>query len=88
MTAKRWYITGIVQGVGFRYFARHQARSLNLKGWARNLSDGRVEVFAMGPVESLSNLASALHRGPNMSSVRHVEELEAAPEKCSDFEVR
>jgi acylphosphatase len=88
MPAKRWYITGIVQGVGFRYFARHQARSLNLTGWAKNLSDGRVEVYAIGPPEGLNDLASALHKGPHLSSVRHVEEQDAAPEKCSDFQVR
>jgi acylphosphatase len=88
MAAKRWYISGIVQGVGFRYFARHQARSLHLTGWTRNLSDGRVEVYAIGTPAGLNDLASALHKGPPMSSVRHVEELEAAPEKCSDFQVR
>jgi acylphosphatase len=85
--AKRWYIAGIVQGVGFRYFVRNQARSLNLTGYAKNLSDGRVEVLAIGPPASLNDLASALHKGPPMSDVRSVEELEAAPEKYSDFQV-
>lgn len=85
--ARRWFITGIVQGVGFRYFARNQARVLNLKGYAKNLSDGRVEVYATGPLESLSDLASALHKGPPMSDVRSVEEHEAPPEHWSDFQV-
>jgi acylphosphatase len=86
--AKRWYIHGIVQGVGFRYFVRTQARALNLTGWTRNLSDGRVEVLAVGSHESLNDLAAALHKGPPMSSVRRVEEQEAALESHSDFHVR
>jgi len=88
MSARRWYISGIVQGVGFRYFARHQARGLGLTGYAKNLSDGRVEVLAMGPSESLDDLASALHKGPPMSHVRSVEEQEAVAEKMSEFQVR
>lgn len=88
MAAKRWFVSGIVQGVGYRYFVRNNAQALNLKGWAKNLADGRVEVYAVGTPERLSDLAAALHKGPHMSDVRHVEELEAAPEKCSDFHVR
>jgi acylphosphatase len=88
MTARRWYVSGIVQGVGFRYFVRHNARALGLKGYAKNLSDGRVEVLAVGPRESLEDLASALHKGPPMSNVRSVEQLEAALEKFFEFEVR
>lgn len=87
MLARRWYISGIVQGVGFRYFVRHQARALNLTGYAKNLADGRVEVLAMGSRESLDDLASALHKGPPLSHVRSVDEQEAAPEKWSDFQV-
>jgi acylphosphatase len=86
--ARRWYISGIVQGVGFRYFARHHARLLKLTGWAKNLSDGRVEVLAIGPSERLDDLASALHKGPPMSHVRSVEEQETTPQDCSDFQVR
>lgn len=86
--AKRWYIEGIVQGVGFRHFVRGQAKVLKLTGWARNLADGRVEVFATGPAQSLSELAAALHKGPPMCTVRSVEQLDAAPESHSDFEIR
>jgi acylphosphatase len=88
MTARRWYVSGIVQGVGFRYFVRHNARALGLTGYAKNLSDGRVEVLAIGPHESLEDLASALHKGPPTSNVRSVEQLEAALEKFLEFEVR
>jgi acylphosphatase len=86
--AKRWFISGIVHGVGFRYFVRHHARILNVTGWAKNLSDGRVEVLAMGPPGGLSELAAALHKGPPMSQVRSVEEQEATPESYTDFHIR
>ena len=61
---------------------------MGLTGYAKNLSDGRVEVLAMGPSESLDDLASALHKGPPMSHVRSVEEQEAVAEKMSEFQVR
>lgn len=86
--AKRWYIDGIVQGVGFRQFARGQAKAMKLTGWAKNLADGRVEVLAVGPPQRLKEFAAALHKGPPLSTVRSVEELDAAPESHSDFQVR
>jgi acylphosphatase len=86
--AKRWYVSGTVQGVGFRYFVRNQAQMLRLTGYAKNLADGRVEVLAVGSSESLNDLASALHKGPHLSDVRSVEELEAAAERYSEFQVR
>lgn len=87
-TAKRWLIEGVVQGVGFRFFVQHKATALGLRGWARNLADGRVEVYAAGEEERLSDLAAALHTGPRMASVRTVEEQEAAVEKLAGFAIR
>ena len=60
--------------MGFRYFAQRRAEELGLNGWTRNLDDGRVEVYAVGPAERLSDLAAALHMGPRMAEVRGVEE--------------
>ena len=54
--AKRFYVSGLVQGVGYRYFAEHAAKRFKLAGYTRNLRDGRVEVYAIGPVESLAAL--------------------------------
>lgn len=86
--AKRWLITGRVQGVGFRYFVQERAAALNLKGWARNLDEGRVEVYAVGTPDELNQLAAALHTGPRMAQVRSVEESDAPVESLSTFSVR
>jgi acylphosphatase len=86
--AKRWYITGSVQGVGFRYFVQDKAAALGLAGWTRNLDDGRVEVYAIGSLDRLSDLAAALHTGPRLARVRGIEESDEAVEKISTFSIR
>jgi acylphosphatase len=78
--ARRFYVSGFVQGVGFRYFVRNQAARLGIHGYTRNLDDGRVEVYAMGAPEKLTNLSMALHHGPRLSRVRDVEEAEVEPD--------
>jgi acylphosphatase len=86
--ARRWFINGIVQGVGFRFFVQKKALELNLGGWTRNLDDGRVEVYAVGVPDALENLAAALHIGPRAAEVRSVDEQEAPVERVSSFSVR
>jgi len=86
--ARRWYIAGRVQGVGYRYFAQRRALELGLRGWARNLDDGRVEVYASGTDQQLDEFRGALHTGPHMADVRGVEELEASLEAHTGFSVR
>lgn len=83
--ARRWLVRGRVQGVGFRYFAQHAASGLGLTGYARNLDDGSVEVYACGPPEKLSDFAAHLHQGPRWADVRGVEEQEAAVQQYGDF---
>jgi acylphosphatase len=85
--AKRWFIRGRVQGVGYRYFAQRAAVELGLTGYTRNLDDGRVEVYAVGPVAKLSELAGMLHRGPRWSDVRGVDEQEAAIQEYGSFRI-
>lgn len=63
------YITGKVQGVWFRASTQREAAKLNIKGWARNLPDGRVEVFACGAESDLELLYSWLQRGPQYARV-------------------
>jgi acylphosphatase len=76
-SAKRYYVSGIVQGVGYRYFAQRMAARLGINGYTRNLSDGRVEVYAIAPAESHGALRAALQRGPQSASVSRVIEEDA-----------
>ena len=87
IAARRWLIRGRVQGVGFRYFAQRAASGLELTGFTRNLDDGRVEVYAMGPEKKLSELAGLLHRGPRWAEVHGVEEQDAELQGYSSFEI-
>jgi acylphosphatase len=75
--AKRFFVSGGVQGVGFRYFVERTAASLGVNGYVRNLFDGRVEVYAIGNAEQMNALRTALRRGPRMASVENVEEIDA-----------
>ena len=88
LAARRWLVRGRVQGVGYRYFAQQAASALGLAGYARNLDDGRVEVYAAGPETKLAAMAGMLCRGPRWADVHGVEELEAAVETSASFEVR
>jgi acylphosphatase len=85
--ARRWFVRGRVQGVGYRYFAQHAAESLGVTGYARNLDDGRVEVYAVGPEKKLSEMAGMLHRGPRWSDVRGVDEEQAAVQEYGSFHI-
>ena len=75
--ARRYFISGIVQGVGFRYFTQDEAERLRLSGYVRNLRDGRVEVYAIGSPEKLARLRTILGRGPRGAMVQHVVEESA-----------
>ncbi len=66
------FVTGRVQGVGFRYFIQREAVRLGLTGWVRNVPDGRVEVDAHGERERLDDLLRAARRGPQLSHVTDV----------------
>jgi len=74
MVARRYVVTGRVQGVGYRNFVEHTAGKLSVDGYVRNRRDGSVEVFAMGTAEELEKLRNALERGPMMAQVSHVAE--------------
>ena len=86
--ARRYVITGRVQGVGYRNFVEYTARKLGLSGFVRNLRNGNVEVFAMGAPEKLSELRKALAKGPMMAKVSGVSEQPSAPDTAYDEEFR
>jgi acylphosphatase len=69
----RFLVSGLVQGVGFRWFVARHARSLGLTGFARNLPDGRVEVVVNGTDETLTALERLLRQGPANAQVERVE---------------
>jgi acylphosphatase len=78
--ARRYFVSGVVQGVGFRYFTQHAAEKLKVCGYVRNLLDGRVEVLAVGTHLQHAQLRAMLERGPRFSKVTDVEEENAAPD--------
>lgn len=87
--ARRFVVSGRVQGVGFRYFTQDIARLEGLSGVVRNLPDGRVEAVAEGDDESLVRFEAALRRGPSHARVDHVEVDSVAPAGTHfDFRVR
>ena len=73
----RLLVSGRVQRVGYREACRQEAERLGLKGWVRNLADGRVELQACGEVESLKQLFEWCHRGPWLARVTEIREAEA-----------
>lgn len=77
---RRFRVVGKVQGVYFRHGTREQARRLALRGHARNLTDGSVEVLACGMAAAVAELERWLHQGPRMARVDEVIELPAGDE--------
>jgi acylphosphatase len=76
MAAARYVVSGKVQGVWFRAGTREQAVALGLRGYARNLADGRVEVLAVGDAAAIAQLERWLHRGTPMARVDAVVPVE------------
>ncbi len=67
------YVSGVVQGVGYRYFAYRQANARGITGYVQNLPDGRVEVYAEGEKTQLTEFLADLKRGPQFSVVENVD---------------
>jgi acylphosphatase len=88
---RRFLVMGKVQGVYFRHSARLEAKRLGVRGLARNLPDGSVEVLAQGSQSSVDALRRWLHRGPAHARVEAVREYDAAEslrtEIPAEFEV-
>jgi len=89
MKATRVLIRGLVQGVGFRYFTERAARHLALRGWVRNLADGRVETVAAGSEDDIAAFVSQLRQGPAAGRVEALEVSETTLEDTvTRFEIR
>jgi acylphosphatase len=79
--ARRYIVSGRVQGVGFRNYVEHVAGKLEVDGYVRNRRDGRVEVFAIGTRDHLQQLHFALEKGPALSHVTNVSEEPDRPDE-------
>jgi len=80
----RLYINGTVQGVFFRAFVKENAERNNVKGFIRNLDDGRIEVFLEGDVNAVNKMIELCKKGPKHSQIKNVEEKS---ERFQDFKV-
>ena len=88
LVARRLIVTGRVQGVGFRYFARDAARLEGLRGTARNRDDGSVEIEVEGDAEAVLRFERAIRRGPWGSRVDDVWVDESPPSgRFQDFRI-
>lgn len=85
-----WVVAGVVQGVGFRNFVQRRALELGVRGWVRNLPDGRVEVAACGTQGQLATLEQYLNAGPRYSQIESVENVKISDEvdECKTFEIK
>ena len=87
LAARRYFVRGRVQGVGYRYYVERVPLDLGLSGYARNLDDGRVEVYVAGTLEQIAELSGYLRKGPRWSEVRGVDEQEAPVLKHLGFHI-
>ena len=78
-TARKFIISGLVQGVGFRFFTQRAAARHQVRGYVKNLNDGRVEAFAEGSEKAVEEFKHELSAGPTFSNVEHLEEIVLEP---------
>ncbi|MCG3160737.1 MAG: Acylphosphatase [Acidobacteria bacterium] len=76
MVARKFLISGIVQGVGYRFFAMRAAARHYMLGTVRNLPDGRVEVIAEGERDAMDEFKKDLATGPSFAEVSDIEETD------------
>lgn len=89
MVRKKILISGRVQGVGFRMFTVRQARNFGIKGYAKNLFNGKVEVLAIGEKNELNPFIEQLKIGPRMANVKKLNVNETDnDEEFEDFSIR
>lgn len=89
MVTRRLQITGLVQGVGFRYSMQREATRLRVAGWVRNRRDGSVEALAQGSEDAVAALTAWAQQGPRGARVDHVQIANLDTEESYDgFEQR
>lgn len=88
LKAVRLIVQGRVQGVGYRWWTRETARGLGLDGWVRNLTDGSVEILAIGGAQAVDQLVARCHEGPAAARVSAVTVEPAKDDGSRGFEQR
>jgi acylphosphatase len=91
MRTRQIRVSGRVQGVGYRYALRDEARRLGVHGWVRNRADGSVEALLQGEDTAVAALVAWAQRGPRAARVEAVRDEAPAPDvdkPHSDFEIR
>lgn len=86
--ARRYLISGRVQGVGFRFFTEEMASREGIHGWVRNRPDGSVEVAAEGEAEAIDRFEHAVRHGPRGARVERVDVNEDVPTGSAGFTIR
>ncbi len=81
VVARKFLIRGLVQGVGYRYFAQRAAARHQVHGYVKNLDDGRVEAFVQGDERQVEAFKHDLTAGPTYSNVEEVEEIVLDPSR-------
>jgi acylphosphatase len=81
------WISGKVQGVGYRLSAQSEAVRLGVKGWVKNLPDGRVEAVLEGEKAAVEQMIQWCHSGPTAAVVKDVNVEHETPEELSEFQV-
>ncbi|MFT8887524.1 MAG: acylphosphatase [Ethanoligenens sp.] len=86
---KRYHmlVSGLVQGVGFRYFVWQTALRLGLIGWVKNLDSGEVELEAQGAPHKLDRFTKEVQKGPRFSHVDHVDIQEVEATSDTGFQI-
>ncbi len=88
MTSVRVLVSGRVQGVGFRWSVQREAERLGVRGWVRNLSDGRVEARFEGEADAVDAIVGFCRRGPGTARVESVRVSQVEAEGASQFRAR
>ncbi len=87
-TSAHMIVKGLVQGVGFRYFVHRHATNLGLKGFAKNLYDGSVEIEVEGPRSSIEELIRLVKVGPRSAQVTDIKlEWKEVEHRYSNFDI-
>ncbi|MBI5060853.1 MAG: acylphosphatase [Candidatus Aenigmarchaeota archaeon] len=87
MKAAHIFVSGRVQGVFYRSFVKHEATKLGLRGFVRNLRDGRIEVWVEGLDDRMFEMTKKIKAGPEDATVSSVEILWKHPKRMKGFEI-